>query len=183
MTHRQHGRANKPTTLDDLEGHIPSTFIEGAKAASEAFRQRGIKHVLVGGLAVGVSGYARPTKDIDFLVDESAFEFHGPIVSHRPGLPISYKGVNIDWVSLEPQERAGLEEFLVLPSPGETPIIPVEPLVAMKLLAGRHKDQTDVVELLKAGADVDSCLEFLIGAFPKTVLLFEKLARLALEEE
>jgi hypothetical protein len=183
MTHRQHGRSLRPSTLDELEGHVPSTHIEGAKVASEAFRQAGIKHVLVGGLAVGINGYPRPTKDIDFLVDDSAFEFHGPIVTHRPGLPISYKGVGIDWVSLEPQERSALEEFLILPSRGEVPSIPIEPLIAMKLLAGRHKDQADVVELVKAGADIAACRQFVMQSFPSKIPLLERLIHQASLEE
>ena len=183
MTHRPHGRRSHPTTLDDLVGTVPQTFVDGAKAASEAFRAANIPHVLVGGLAVGVNGYPRPTKDIDFLVGDDAFEFHGPLVTHRPGLPISYKGVGIDWVSLEPQERAALERFLVNPDKNEVPVIPVEPLVAMKLLAGRHKDQSDVVELVKAGADLDSINDFLIDEFPHLRPTFMKLVDRAVKEE
>ena len=111
MTHRRHLHQVAPTTLDDLAGHVPQTYIDGARAVSSAFQKAGVAHVLVGGLAVGVCGYPRPTKDIDFLVDDSAFEFHGPIVSHRPGLPVSYQGVSVDWVSLEPHDRAALEKL------------------------------------------------------------------------
>ena len=183
MTHRQHGRSAPPTTLDELAGHVPSTHIEGAKIASEAFRQAGIKHVLVGGLAVGINGYPRPTKDIDFLVDDTAFEFHGPIVTHRPGLPISYKGIGIDWVSLEPHELSALNEYLVLPALGEVPTIPVEPLIAMKLVAGRHKDQSDIIELIKAGADINTCVEFIRRNFDSKMPLLERLITEALAEE
>ena len=183
MTHRQHGRQSPPTTLDELAGHVPQTHIDGAKMASEAFRQAGIAHVLVGELAVGICGYPRPTKDINFLVADNAFEYHGFIVTHKPGLPISYKGVGIDWVSLEPHERGALEEFLVLPSEGEVPTIPVEPLIAMKLLAGRHKDQTDVVEMIKAGADVKATINFVAKSFPRKMELLNKLILIAEQEE
>jgi hypothetical protein len=179
MTHRQHGRVSRPTTLDELEGHVPTTFIEGAKAASDAFRSQGIKHVLIGGLAVGINGYPRPTRDIDFLVDDNAFEFHGPIVTHRPGLPISYKGIGIDWVSLEPNERSALAEFMILPFPNDVPVMPVEPLIAMKLLVGRQKDRSDIVEMIKAGVDIQSCLAFAERAFPKTVTLLTRLIKQA----
>jgi len=182
MTHRPHGHPASPTTLDDLVGHVPLTFVEGAKAASEEFRRRGIRHVLCGGLAVGICGYPRPTKDIDFLVDESAFDHHGPLVTHKPGLPVSYEGVGIDWVSLEPHERAALDEFLVLPERGEVPSVPVEPLVAMKLLAGRQKDQSDVVELVKAGADVRAIRKFVEHHFPAKLALLDRLVNLAAEE-
>jgi hypothetical protein len=179
MTHRPHGRSTNPIDLDDLRGHVPDTHVEGAHAASEAIRRHGIKHVLVGGLAVGIHGYPRYTKDIDFLVDDSAFDYFGPIVAHKSGLPISYKGVGIDWVSLEPRERSALEEFLVLPEPGYVPTIPMEPLVAMKLLDGRHKDQTDVVELIEAGADVEAIRAFVTKHFPETMKLLDRLVDLS----
>lgn len=183
MTHRQHGRPLTPTTLDELRGHVPDTHVDGAKLASDVFRKRGIKHVLVGGLAVGINGYPRPTKDIDFLVDESAFDFLGPLVTHKPGLPISYRGVGIDWVSLEPHERSALDVFLTLPNEGEVPVIPVEPLIAMKVLAGRHKDQTDIVELVKAGADIDASRGFIERFFPRKLELFDRLVHQAEVEE
>lgn len=183
MTHRRHLHQVAPTTLDDLAGHVPQTYIDGARAVSSAFQKAGVAHVLVGGLAVGVCGYPRPTKDIDFLVDDSAFEFHGPIVSHRPGLPVSYQGVSVDWVSLEPHERAALEKFLVLPLRDEdVPVLPVEPLVAMKLIAGRLKDQTDVVEIVKAGADIASIRNFVAKNFPTKTKLLDKLIDLAMSE-
>jgi len=183
MTHRPHRRTSHPSTLQELEGHVPDAFIKGSEAASRAFRKAGIPHVLVGGLAVGVCGYPRPTKDIDFLVGDEAFEFHGPLVTHRPGLPISYEGIGIDWVSLEPNERAAFEEFLVVPNGDEVPVISVEPLIAMKLIAGRHKDQTDVIELVKAGADIDSVHNFVAQNFPKKLALLDRLVATAEAEE
>lgn len=174
---------DRPATLDDLVGHVPITHVEGAKAASEAFRRAGVRHVLVGGLAVGLRGYPRLTKDVDFLVGDEAFEHHGPLVTHRPGLPISYEGVGVDWVSLEPRERAALAEFLVVPPPGVVPVVPVEPLVAMKLLAGRHKDQSDVVELVKSGVDVGSCRRFAERSFPELLPLLDRLVLQAEGEE
>jgi hypothetical protein len=182
MTHRQHVRPQTTGTLDDLAGHVPDTHLEGARAASEEFRRQGIRHALCGGLAVGICGYPRHTSDIDFLVDDDAFDHHGHLVTHKPGLPISYKGVGIDWVSLEPRERAALDEFLVLPEKGVVPSVPVAPLVAMKLLAGRQKDQADVVELVKAGADVLEIREFIERNFPAKLALLDRLVELAAEE-
>lgn len=183
MTHRQYTRQSRPTTLDELSGHVPQTHIDGAKAASEAFRKAGIAHVLVGGLAVGICGYPRPTKDIDFLVDDSAFEFHGPLVTHKAGLPISYMGIGIDWVSLEDRERPAFEKFLTVPTPGDVPAMPVEPLVAMKLLAGRQKDQADIVELIKAGTSSEALRTFVEQNFPQKTPLLNQLVLQATREE
>jgi hypothetical protein len=182
MTHREGGRSRHPSSLDELAGHVPQTHIDGAKAASEAFRRANVRHVLIGGLAVGINGYPRNTKDIDFLVGDEAFDFHGPLVTPKPGLPIRYSGVTIDWVSLEPDERTALDEFMVFAAEGEVPVIEIEPLIAMKLIAGRHKDQTDVVELIKAGADVDTARAFVKDRFPQRLPLLDKLIAKAFEE-
>ena len=183
MTHDSRYRSTSPRTLDELTGHVPQTYLEGAKAASEAFRTAGIRHVLVGGLAVGARGYPRGTRDIDFMVGDEAFEVHGLIVVPKPGLPVKYSGIPVDWVSLEPDERASLEEFLVAAEPGVVPVIPVEPLVAMKLVAGRQKDLADVVELIKAGADVTSISRFVSERFPDKYQLLDNLILRAAEEE
>ena len=182
MTHRSGGRTASPTSLDELAGHVPQTFIDGAKAASNAFRKAGVRHVLVGGLAVGINGYPRSTKDIDFMVGDEAFEFHGLIVEPKAGLPMRYSGIAIDWVSLEPDERAGLEEFLVDAIPGEVPVMQIEPLISMKLLAGRQKDNADIVELIKSGADIDSITTFVEDRFPKKLTLLRNLIARAGEE-
>ena len=182
MTHRSGGRTYVPTCLDELAGHVPQSYIDGAKAASDAFRKAGVRHVLVGGLAVGVNGYPRSTRDIDFMVGDEAFEFHGLIVEPKAGLPMKYSGITIDWVSLEPDERAGLEEFLVDAIPGEVPVMEIEPLVAMKLLAGRQKDNADIVELIKAGADINPITKFVEDRFPKKLTLLRNLIARAGEE-
>jgi hypothetical protein len=41
--------------------------------ASATLSELGVRHALVGGLAVGAWGYPRNTRDIDFLVGEEAF--------------------------------------------------------------------------------------------------------------
>jgi len=183
MTHRSGGRTFHPACLDDLTGHVPQTHIDGAKVASNAFREAGVRHVLVGGLAVGVRGYPRNTKDIDFMVGDEAFNFHGLIVEPRAGLPVRYSGVTVDWVSLEPEDRAVFEDFLVDAEPDDVPVMDVEPLIAMKLIAGRHKDKTDIVELIKAGADIEPIIAFVNSRFPKKIPLLEQLITAAREEE
>jgi hypothetical protein len=184
MKHRSlKGSSALPATLDELVGYVPRDLVEGARAASSAFRDAGIRHVLVGGLAVGLNGYPRHTRDIDFLVDESAFEFRGPLVIPKPGLPVRYLGIQIDWVLLEPEERAALDPFLLLPVDSEVPVIPVEPLVLMKLVAGRLRDRADVLEMIKAGADVTRLQEFIRNARPGLTKTLEKLVATAIAED
>jgi hypothetical protein len=161
----------------------PSYFEEAVGAASEAFRVAGVPHVLVGGLALAAHGYSRATKDVDFMVGEAAFDHHGLLVTPRADLPIMYDDVVIDWVSLEPDERAALEGFLVLPSKGEVPVIPAAALIFMKLVAGRQRDKGDVVELVKAGIHLGEARAFLGSWRPELVNDFEDLVAKASQED
>ncbi len=160
MTHRtfsRRGKSREGASIEDLRGTaVDDRFIEAAKAVSEAFRKAGVRHTLVGGLAVGVRGYPRYTKDIDFLVGDEAFDHSGLIVSPKAGLPIRYGTIDVDWVSMTDGERAEFERYLETPTEGEVPVIESPALVLMKLIAGRQRDLADVVELIKAGIDVDA---------------------------
>ena len=60
------------------------------RVASARLTELGVRHVLVGGLAVGAWGHARATKHVDFLVGEEAFEHHpGGLVTMKYGVPIT----------------------------------------------------------------------------------------------
>ena len=60
--------------LDDLKHAVASETLERALRVSDALHECGVRHVLIGGLAVGVHGHPRATKDGDFLVGDEAFE-------------------------------------------------------------------------------------------------------------
>lgn len=170
-------------TLEDLRGTVVADkYIDAAIAASKAFRQANIRHALVGGLAVGVRGYIRNTGDVDFLVEEDAFEHHGMMVSPKPGLPIRWDDVQIDWVSLTEPERGVFEQFLQMPAEGEVPVVPAHVLVVMKAIAGRQKDLADMVELMKAGADVRAALELAIPLRTSVLKRIREMYDKALEE-
>ena len=73
--------------------------------------------------------------------------------------------VAVDFIGAEPTERflaAALEA-----EPGS--IIEGPPLVYMKLKSPRHKDRTDVIELIKAGLDVNACRVYLATNAPSFV--------------
>lgn len=75
------------------------------KVASAALKQVGVRHVVVGGLAVGANGYPRATKDVDFLVGDEAFERHaGGLVTLRPGVPFQVNRVAVDFIGAEASE-------------------------------------------------------------------------------
>ncbi len=173
----------KPKTPDIglLDEIVAPRVLEAMRAAAAEYERLGIRYALVGGLAVGAQGWPRATKDVDFLVDDAAFERRqGGLVLLR--VPFEAHGVPID--SLAPRDD---EPFLgtardVATVTGGIPVIGIEALVYMKLRAGRMRDQVDVVELLKAGADADACQTWLLEHSPELCSDLQRLVETARAE-
>lgn len=53
----------------------------------------------------------------------------------------------------------------------------------MKLKSPRHKDRTDVIELVKAGLDLDHCRGYLAAHAPSFMAHFDDAVRRARAEE
>lgn len=141
-----------------LQGVVASEVLEAMAVASAALKAAGIRHVVVGGLAVGANGFPRATRDVDFLVGDEAFEHHaGGLVTLRAGIPFQVKGVAVGFLRAEAAE--GFLAAALDAAPGS--IIEGPPLVYIKLKSPRHKDRTDVIELAKGGLDVDACRAYL----------------------
>lgn len=135
----------------------------------------GIRYALAGGLAVGAHGYVRATTDVDFLVGEEAFEHQGLLVAFKAGVPIEVDGIRIDYLS-PASLGAQLEEVLEHPPTSEgLAVVPIEVLIYMKLAAKRRKDLVDVVELVKAGADLTRVRSYLKQYAGDLLPLFEEL--------
>jgi hypothetical protein len=167
-----------PTLLVDV---VAPKVLAALGLASEALRAANVRHVVVGGLAVGANGYPRATKDVDFLVGAEAFHHHpSGLVTLRPEVPFQVHGVAIDLLSPEAGEDF-LEATLAAPlgSMMEAP-----PLVYMKLKSPRRKDAVDVIEMIKAGIDVARCRAYLAEHAPSFVAAFDDcLAQAELEED
>ena len=90
-----------------------------------------------------------------------------------------FGSINLSPVSLGPQ----LEEVLDHPPMNEgLAIVPIEVLIYMKLSAKRRRDLLDVVELVKAGADVNRVRDYLRQYAGDLNPSFEELVRDALSE-
>jgi len=166
-----------PSLLRDV---VAPKVLDAMRLASEALTRAGVRHVVVGGLAVGANGYPRATKDVDFLVGAEAFEHHaGGVVTLRPGVPFQVDGIAVDFLSPDASEPF-LEATL---SAEAGAVIEAPPLVYMKLKAGRLKDRADVVELIKASLDVDACRAYLSANAPSLVAAFDEAVRLAAAED
>ncbi len=157
-----------PTLLIDV---VAPKVLEAMKLASEALTLASVRHVVVGGLAVGANGYPRATKDVDFLVGAEAFHHHANgVVTMRPEVPFQVNGVAVDLLSPEASEDF-LEATLAAP-PGS--MMEAAPLVYMKLKSPRRKDQVDVIEMIKGGIDTKRCREYLVAHAPALVGGFDE---------
>ena len=162
-----------------LHDVVAPKVLDALTLASEALSAAKVRHVVIGGLAVGANGHPRATKDVDFLVGDEAFEHHGKLVMLRAGLPFQVDGVAVDFLSPgtdEPFLEAALSE-----PPGS--IIGAAPLIYMKLKASRMQDRADVVALVKASLDVDTCRAYLRANAPALAARFEDLVAIAAAEE
>ena len=166
-----------PSLLDDV---VAPKVLTAMKVASTALTSLGIRHVVVGGLAVGANGHPRATKDVDFLVGDEAFEHHpGGFVTMKGGVPIQVNGVAIDLLSVQADE-AHLATALEAPMGS---MIEAPQLVYLKLKSPRQKDRADVIELIKAGIGIDDCRTYLTRHAPALVAPFEDAVAKAAAEE
>jgi hypothetical protein len=173
-------RSKETPDLGLLQDVVAEKVIQAMRVASEQLTRIGVRHVLVGGLAVGAHGHPRATKDVDFLVSEDAFEHHaGGVVTMKAGMPIQVDGVMVDFLSAKTMN---------VPLDAETresrvPIAPISVLVHLKLLSPRRKDAADVVELVKVGIDTGVVRAYLEARAPELLGKWEESVAAAVAEE
>jgi hypothetical protein len=134
---------------------IPNHVIQVARKVSALLKSQHIPHAVAGGMAVSMHGYDRMTKDVDVLVPGDTREFiealgpTTPISGYLSGLSVKVDNVDVDFLfldkALRTQDIRSPDHFAGLP------VVKIEPLIVMKMGAGRTKDSGDVVELLKLG--------------------------------
>lgn len=166
-----------PSLLVDV---VAIKVLDACRLASQALIKAGVRHVVIGGLAVGANGHPRATKDVVFLVGDEAFLHHaGGLVTMNPAMPIEVNGVAIDYLS----PRTGEDHLAaaLLEPPGS--FLDVPRLVYMKLKASRMQDRADIVALVKSGADVDNCRVYLVTNAPELVTAFDGLVAQAAAEQ
>ncbi|MBI4265546.1 MAG: hypothetical protein HY657_14330 [Acidobacteria bacterium] len=159
-----------------LNGVVAPEILDAMQSASSQLTRAGVRHALVGALAVGAWGYPRASKDVDFLVGDEAFEQHeGGIVTMAPGVPIGAGGVPIDHLGILPHERH-LEEALRQPVVSrDLPIAPLDALIYLKLKSPRRRDEADIVEILRVN-DPGPVRAYLERHAPDVLAKFDALA-------
>ncbi len=160
LTYSSDTRAPQPPSLEAALRAVPEAVRTAALEASQRLSALGIRHALAGGLAVGVHGAPRSTSDVDFLVGPEAFEGTGFVLVHRAGVPLRVGEVAVD---LLPAEEPAMQQALedALPLGQGLSVVPLGPLVLMKLRALRVRDQDDVRRLVRAGADLGALRSYL----------------------
>ncbi len=143
-------------------------FEDALARLASVFRQRGASYAVIGGLAVAAWGAPRATEDIDLLADivpsdalEAALRAAGFLPEWRRGgpedpVPLLLRlrrpsGPEVDVLcASRPWEKAMLARAVRLGlSPGlEIPVVAVEDLIVLKLLAAGPQDLADVADLL-----------------------------------
>jgi hypothetical protein len=143
-----------------------SGIVESARAAVERLADHGIPHLIVGGLAVQEHGYPRVTIDVDIVVPDvlEAVEFLTAIVTgpffrvpeFHDRVEDRRNGVLIDLLPAGRVLKAGSK--VPFPEPKavteKLQIVSLEELISLKLDSWsgsplrRHKDKTDVIELI-----------------------------------
>jgi hypothetical protein len=157
-----------PALLVDV---VAPKVLEALRLASEALTAAHVRHVVVGGLAVGANGYPRATKSVDVLVGAEAFRHHASgLVTMRPEIPFQVNGVAVDLLSPEPGED--FLEATLAAQPGT--MMESAPLVYMKLKSPRRKDHVDVIEMIKGGIDTQQCRAYLAANAPAFAATFDE---------
>lgn len=127
--------------LDALKHAVSPDTLKRAVEVSARLSELRIRHVLIEGLAVGVHGHPRATRDVDFLVGDEAFESSRAFLTYRPELGELVELAVTDLLGV-PEALPSLERELELNQ--ELSVISLEALVMMKLHAGRSQDLADV---------------------------------------
>lgn len=152
----------------DLVGVVAPDVLERATRTSEQLRVLDIPHAVIGGIAVGVLGYPRATRDVDFLVGRAAADASHPR-GLAPEVAALYQHGLVEFLLARDREpdRSVLEEALdrVPARRGAVPVIQPRELVWLKLDTPdvrRAHDLNDIRQLLRVGAiDTMATLDWL----------------------
>src|SRR5262245_44230571 len=94
------GGARGPPGLAAELALLSSEMQSAFRDAYAAYEALGIRFAVVGALAAGAYGEPRGTKNIDFLVNDEAFQRNGPLISFAKPLPLQAYSVAIDPIPL-----------------------------------------------------------------------------------
>lgn len=153
--------------IDVLRDVVASSIIETAEDVSKRLTALGVPHTLIGGLAVGVHGHPRTTRDVDFLVGVEAFSRTTPVLVYRDELADLVRIGSVDLISVPPKYPTLTSELSL---EDEVPVISLRGLILTKLDAFRPRDREDVRTLLgRNPGQIRSVRDYLATNAPELV--------------
>lgn len=192
--------SDKPTIVHELPKPI-----DVQRALDEAIaklRPLGGDYVLIGGVALGVYGIERYTKDVDLAATQkSTASAEAALLDCDPrplrigGISIATStGVRVDLIDRRFEYRDLFEEAIkeakargavVRTDHHEVPVVPLAYLVAMKLIADRPQDEVDLQSMLALETlnyrETRTVVERFLGRY--AVQRLDKLARLVARKD
>jgi len=160
--------------LHELGAVVAANVIEDAIEIGELLARLRVPHALIGGLAVGLNGFPRATKDVDYLVGSEAFEKTAPFLVYRSELKDRIEMAVVDLLAV-PDAFPCLADQLAVVEVGEVHVVAPEALILMKLSANRPQDRADVAHLLDAGVDERDVASYLAEHAPDLLNRFAEL--------
>ena len=140
-----------PPSIQTLVEAGLQDVLSALSEVSHQLSEAGIRHVVVGGLAIGVYGWPRATREVDLLLGMEVFgRLPSGELEPRVALPEIVEGIPINYMYID---VAGKFLDLALDAPlfsNGIPFAPPEVLVCTKLLRLAMRDQADIVQILKA---------------------------------
>ncbi len=147
-------------TAPDKQSISTEEGLEVARTASKAAQAQGIVCALAGGLAMHLYGFTRATMDVDMIAnrpldwevkDKLSFggETYSAIAENR--------AIDLDWILRDDFFRDFYEAALQDAVEAEENLLVISPewMVILKYIAGRGKDQIDLLWLLQQPALVN----------------------------
>ena len=173
--------------LADVVVHIISTPSFVAQEIAKIFEEAGIEYAICGGVALGTYNYNRATEDVDFLISKKSSsklkKLQGHGFTFRPGSKrnMYYHGA-AKKIEVDILVEGDMENKICLPSPVNIRekrngiyFVSLAMLLAMKLIANREKDVSDVRVLIQENNLNLLSLSHLIEDFPQQVIDYRKL--------
>ena len=164
-------------------GLFSATSARVAQAARDSARElteQGIQFALIGGLAVNAHGRPRATTDVDYIVPRDAQEHLGVggALSRRLGVvTLDYDGISVDCLLV--RDLFLLAELDTPVMVEGFPVVSVEALVYLKLIANRNRDERDIIDLIESGINTESVKAYLGENAPSLVEDFEQVVAIA----
>ena len=135
--------------------YAPDALSEALAQIAAVAQREGVRVALAGGYAMQLYGSDRLTGDLDLLADKKlslppvkSLSFGGEQVEADNGVPVDLIRRDDDYASLYDEAL----DTAVITDGISAPVVRSEYLAAMKLAAGRGKDDLDLAFLVTSGA-------------------------------